>query len=174
MKFGNRGPSQRVLSLAVHPPLGDLPSAAFLFPSNKGPDSFLQCVISYFKCSLTQLSKSTDNTINTWYLCSSVTADPRLPSTPPLPESHPPPQPQGRAVIFFLRLATCSPSMASSHCPLTLMGQNHGEGNPTLLSESIELGHLLWCPHSPLFPTFYLAHLWSQFITQIPAFCFCR
>ena len=85
VKFGKRGPSRRVLSLAVHPPLGDLPSAAFLFSFNKGPDSFLQCVISYFKCSLTQLSKSTDNTINTWYLCSSVTADPRPPSAPPLP-----------------------------------------------------------------------------------------
>lgn len=119
VKFGKRGPSRRVLSLAVHPPLGDLPSAAFLFSFNKGPDSFLQCVISYFKCSLTQLSKSTDNTINTWYLCSSVTADPRPPSTPPLPESHPPPQRQGRAVIFFLgwQLALPLQPPATVHSP---------------------------------------------------------
>jgi hypothetical protein len=42
------------------PPSGILPSI------NKGPGSFHQNVILYFKCSLTQLSSPADNTINTW------------------------------------------------------------------------------------------------------------
>lgn len=124
---------------------------------------------------MTQLSKSTDNTINTWYLCSSVTADPRPPSTPAPSQVPPASSTAGQSRHLLSRLATCSPSAASGYCPLTLMGRNHGKGNPTLLSESAGLGRLLWCPHSPLLSTFYLlAHLWSQFTAQIPASCFCR
>lgn len=69
------------------PPHGDPPSGVFMLSRSKGPGSFHQNVSSYFKCSLTQLSKSADTTINTWNSCSTTTAKPH-PALPfPLPES---------------------------------------------------------------------------------------
>lgn len=83
---------------------------------------------------MTQLSKSADNTINTWYLCSPAAAHPHPPSAPPLPQSH-----------CFLRtgaqpstspwVGARPPSVASVHGPVTLMGQNHGGSRPRRCSQ---------------------------------------
>lgn len=127
MKFGEV-PTQSLLSLlfiSTWRPSFCSFSVLFL----EGPDSFFWYAISYFKCSLTQLSKSTDYTINTWYSCSFIPADPLPSSSLPLPESHLPPQCQHRVITLALGQLLAL-LWASVHRPLALMGQNHGGCKP--------------------------------------------